>query len=513
MAITSWQEKAQEARDYRDASLAKVKPPIGPLPLSLPVNSLELPKQHLTPREYELTQEYDAIQLLAMLKEKEVTSEELTRAFLRRAALAQAAVNCVTELMWDDAIERAKFLDAQAEPVGPLHGLPFSVKQQHGMRGKPCHASYVAWIGEPSTINPINDILWDAGCVFYVRTTEPQSTMHLECNNNITGRTVNPYNRNLTPGGSTGGEGALLGYGASVFGMGGDIGGSVRGPASNNGVYGFKPTSKRLPLRGMKCAMIGNETVMPTFGPLTRRRETINLFMDVVLTAEPWRLDPGLFSKSWTPVSLEKPLKVAIQWDDGVVKSHPPMLRALREVAQACRNAGMEVVDWVSYEHEKAWDILSRLYFPDGGLDTIEVIEKSGEPLVPLTEWIINQPGVRKLDIRKLWALCGERDAYRAAHAAHWSDTADADRHEVDVILCPAVPGAAPPHECARCWDYTAQWNLLDYPAVVFPVTYVDAQKDPANAEYTPLNSQDKFNHELYDPNLYGGAPVCLQVV
>lgn len=93
MAITTWQEKAQKARNLRDASLSKVDPPLGPLPDPLPLSSQGLPKLLLTPREYELTQNYDAIALLKMLREKTLTSEELTRAFLRRAALAQAAVS------------------------------------------------------------------------------------------------------------------------------------------------------------------------------------------------------------------------------------------------------------------------------------------------------------------------------------------------------------------------------------------------------------------------------------
>lgn len=313
--------------------------------------------------------------------------------------------NCLTELMWDDAITRARYLDSLSKPLGPLHGLPISIKQHHGMNGKTNHASYVAWIGTPSVPNPINDILYNSGCVFYCRTNEPQSTMQLECNNNITGLTVNPWNRNLTPGGSSGGEGALVGFGGSVFGMGGDIGGSIRCPASNNGVYGFKPTSRRVPLSGMKCTMLGNETVIPTFGPLTRSRETLNLFMDVILKTEPWRYDPWLFPKQWTPVTFDRPLKIAVQWWDGVVKPHPPMIRALREVSDACRAAGHKVVDWVSLKHAEAWSIVSRLYFPDGGEDTLNLIKESGEPLLPLTKWIIEQPGVKKLSIQELWAV------------------------------------------------------------------------------------------------------------
>lgn len=92
MALKSWQEKAKEARDLRDETLSKVDPPFENLPDPLPLSSQDLPKQYLTPREYELTQNYDAIELLEMLCGKKTTSEELTRAFLRRAALAQYAV-------------------------------------------------------------------------------------------------------------------------------------------------------------------------------------------------------------------------------------------------------------------------------------------------------------------------------------------------------------------------------------------------------------------------------------
>lgn len=81
------------------------------------------------------------------------------------------------------------------------------------------------------------------------------------------------------------------------------------------------------------------------------------------------------------------------------------------------------------------------------------------------------------------------------------------------MILCPAIPGAAPPHECARYWPYTAHWNLLDYPAAVFPVTFVDPVKDKRDETYTPMNEQDRFNHDLYMAEWYVGAPVSLQVV
>ena len=67
----------------------------------------------------------------------------------------------------------------------------------------------------------------------------------------------------------------------------------------------------------------------------------------------------------------------------------------------------------------------------------------------------------------------------------------------VDVILCPAGPGAAPPLDCARYWGYTSQWNLLDYSALIFPVTKVDQQKDLKDTSYEPRNDKDAYNHNL----------------
>lgn len=263
----------------------------------------------------------------------------------------------------------------------------------------------------------------------------------------------------------------------------------------------------------MKAAMAGKDSVLATFGPLTVSRDTIHLFMKTLLDEEPWRLDPSLTVKPWTPEKITTPLKIAIEWSDGVVKPHPPVIRAMQEVAAACKAAGMEVVDWEPLDHAKAWDIVSGLYFPDGGEAALAPIIESGEPILPLTKFITEeQPNVKKRDMHQYWGLCVERDGYREAYARHWSKTAETGK-EVDVIICPTTPGAAPLHETARYWPYTSQWNLLDYPTVVFPVTFVDQEKDLKDESYVPTNEQDKYNHELYSPEAYAGAPVSLSVV
>ncbi len=159
--------------------------------------------------------------------------------------------------------------------------------------------------------------------------------------------------------------------------------------------------------------MLGKETILSTLGPMAKDRDSLELFMKVVLDAKPWRLDPGLTTKMWTPYRFTRPLKIAVQWWDGVVMPHPPMTRALREVADACKAAGMEVVEWdcTKLDHKKGWDITAGLYFPDGGAEVLGLLEGAGEPVLPLTKFIIHeQPTVKSYNMHELWEVSHSRD-------------------------------------------------------------------------------------------------------
>jgi amidase len=328
--------------------------------------------------------------------------------------------------------------------------------------------------------------------------------MHLETSSNFYGATTNPFNTQLTSGGSSGGEGALLGLRGSCLGIGTDIGGSIRSPAANCGVYGLRPTSHRLPFDGLAATMQGQEHIVPVIGPLSTSLAGLKLFMKTLIAAQPWRREPSLLPFPWRddpqlppfqlphhPASLAPPksLKVAVLWDDGVVRPHPPVTRALRAVADEMRSIpGTEVVDWTPHRHDAAWRIIASLYFADGGREELAAVAASGEPLRPLSRFILTEnPLVRPLSVAQLWELTCEREAYRAEYARLWGD--------VDVILCPVGPGVAPVLDGARYWGYTAQWNLLDYPAVVFPVDRVDVGVDGVE-EYVPRNREDRMNYE-----------------
>jgi amidase len=254
--------------------------------------------------------------------------------------------------------------------------------------------------------------------------------------------------------------------------------------------------------------MAGADPIPGVIGPMSTSLEGIKLFMKTVIESKPWLIEPALVPIPWDSdvhISSQKPLKVAIMWNDGVVTPHPPVTRALQEaVAHLNTIPNIEVVEWKPYLHDEAWAIISSLYFTDGGAEDVATIAESGEPWRPLTTWILKEnSGVKKLSPQKLYYWQEEREAYRKEYAKVWNETATGKDEKgglvgiIDVILCPVGPGVAPKHDTAKYWGYTSQWNLLDYPAVVFPVGRVDKTRDCLAREFEPLSGKDEENWAL----------------
>ncbi|KAB8298765.1 hypothetical protein EYC80_000940 [Monilinia laxa] len=528
-AGASWQEVAKDRQRHRDETISAVEPTI-PEITDVPLNTLSVAKQVLTADELKIT-EATVEDLVAKLAKGELSSIQVASAFLRRAGLAQKMTNCITELLPERALSRARYLDeylkANGKTLGPLHGIPISVKEHVGVEGLDHNAGFVAWVGRTSPVDShILEIFLNAGAIIYARTTQPQTLMHLETNNNIYGVTVNPFNTTLTCGGSSGGEGALVGFRGSCLGIGTDIGGSIRSPAANNGVYGMKPTARRLPVDGWTATMAGSEHIVPTIGPLSTSLEGCKAFMKTLIDAKPWYKEPSLLPLPWKEEKFfrGKKLKVAVLWDDGVVKPHPPVTRAIKQVVDKLKgNDNIEVIEWKPYKHDLAWEIIANLYFADGGLQELDAIKESGEPILPLTEHIINQNShLRAHSITSVWEAQFRREAYRTEYAKIWNETATSKGSNgelegmVDVILSPVGPGSAPKLDTSKWWGYTSQWNLLDYPALVFPVDVVNVEKDNIKETYTPRNEQDKYNWDLweqYGAEGYKDAPISLQLI
>ncbi|KAF2246347.1 amidase [Trematosphaeria pertusa] len=509
-----WQAVAEEARDHRDRTLSQVSPTPPEVAADLPKNVMYIPEELLDPTTISITKLLPE-ELLSVLAKGQLSAVEVTTAFLQRSAVAQGLANCITEFLPSLALDRARELDAYYEehkrPIGSLHGLPVSVKEHIGFRGLRCTTGYVAhWDNISKEDAHVLQILQDAGAVFHCRTTIPQTMMHLETDSNLYGVTSNPYNTRVTSGGSSGGEGALIALRGSCLGIGSDVGGSIRNPAANCGIYGIKPTAFRIPTDGWGYLMAGADVIESVLGPLSTSLTGLTLFMKTIVDAEPWLTEPALIPMPWRDIELPKdrPLRIGVLWHDGVVRPHPPITRALKMATERLKEKGVEVTDFEPYLHDEAWAILSSLYFTDGGEEDTEAINSSGEPWRPLSDWIIkDNPCVKKLDVGELTYWLEEREAYRKEYALHWKKSG------IDALLCPVGPGVAPKHDTAKYWGYTSQWNLLDYPGVVFPVCKVDKEKDRLEEQGKPLSGHDKDNRKLWDSEEFHSLPVSLQLV
>ncbi|KAK9468048.1 amidase signature domain-containing protein [Lipomyces arxii] len=512
-----------KAIKIRDDSIAKVEPSLGKLPDPLPLNVTGIPAELLTKEECEITQT-EPLDLIGKIALGELTAVEVAKAYLRRAALAQKLLNCVTELLPERALGRAAELDEYyrktGKTIGPFHGLPISSKEHFSVKNRYVNASFVAWTEKFVTEDAhVIEIMESLGGVLFARSTQPQTIMHVETETVIYGTTTNPYNRNLSSGGSTGGEGALLGFNATALGMGTDIGGSARWPAASNGRYGMRPTANRIPMRGLIGPAAGAESISGAIGPLAQSRRTMEHFMKHVIGTKPWITEPGLLAVPWREAPLTPgKLKIGVLMTDDVVNPLPPVKRALNIVVEALKKGvpgwEIELVPFKAQKHDYAWELTSQLYYPDGGEKVLNLLASVGEEPLPLTKWILSEnPYVKKQDIHSLWELNVKRDAYRTMYSDYWNESGKEDGHPIDVVLCPVAPGVACLHGTAKYWSYTSQWNLLDYPAATFPVTVVDQDLDKVEPDYEPMNEQDRFFYDLYSPEKFTDAPVNLQVV
>src|SRR6201996_4953709 len=195
----------------------------------------------------------DATELAERIARRDVSPVEVMQAHLDRIAEVNPKVNAIVTLA-DSALEDAKKAEAAVKSgarLGPLHGVPFTVKDGIDtagvltQRGSPIFAGRV-----PETDATVVARMKAAGAILLAKTNPPEFSYSVETDNLLTGQTNNPWNLDYTPGGSSGGESAAIAAGMTPLGLGSDLSISTRGPAAHTGVLGFKATHGRLPMTG-----------------------------------------------------------------------------------------------------------------------------------------------------------------------------------------------------------------------------------------------------------------------
>jgi amidase len=316
-----------------------------------------------------------AVDAAAVIRAKQMSSVELTQHTLRRIDAFQPTLNAYVYQLREDALAAAAAADeaiARSEDVGPLHGVPITVKESFGVAGYPC-----TW-GIPPLRNakaPAHSVavrrLLEAGAILLGATNVPLELMDGQSFNAIYGTSNNPWDLSRTPGGSSGGTAAAIAAGLAFLGMGSDIGGSIRAPAAFCGIYGHKPTLDLISLTGHAPGgthePAGFSTLLAAAGPMARSADDIEIALRVL--AEPRAPESKAFK--WTLPSPRHhtlaDFRVGYLLEDRLTPVSAETQTVLESVIRACESAGATLrhgwPDGVRFR-----DVLDTYYFMLGAV-------------------------------------------------------------------------------------------------------------------------------------------------
>ncbi|BEI86477.1 hypothetical protein CcaverHIS002_0607640 [Cutaneotrichosporon cavernicola] len=519
--------------NWEDISKAKIATREAKIPaawrISAPaknLNVMDVPRSCgiLTARELEIT-ETPAVDLVDAMVGRKYTSEEVTTAFCKRAAIAHQVTNCLTEIMFDEGIAQARTIDEEykrtGKPKGLMHGLPISLKDHIGVEGFDATVGFISHCNKPVSEDALLvSALRDAGAVFFCKTNVPTGMLMGDTYNNVWGHTGNPYNTDYGSGGSSGGESTLLAMRGSPLGVGSDIGGSIRMPAAITGIYGLKGAAGRFPSLGCKSGLPGQEAVKGVQGPMSADLSSLELWSKVIVAAKPWETDPMCYPVEWRDdFTLPRQLCFGIMMDDGAVRPTPPVKRALLELKAALEAAGHKVVEWTPYNPVEGQQTLLRCLTGDGGGKMYEQVrggpfpEPWGKDLAMFEERY-NSSKTAPPTVGQLWQIQVDRNAYLRKLLESWAATKEISGtgRPIDGLISPCIAFPAAPKNRFRHFGYTGLWNLADFVGVTVPVTF--ATKDDVVTEtIEPRCDDEGAVYKNYNADQLDGMPVGLQIL
>jgi amidase len=312
-----------------------------------------------------------ATELAQRIARRQLSSAEVVDAHLARIDAVNPALNAVVRVLADEARAAAALADkrlADGETVGPLHGVPFTVKENIDMAGLP-----TTW-GVPALATavvpadaPIVERMRAAGAIPIARTNLPDMALRVHTDSSLHGLTRNPWHPGRTAGGSSGGEAAALASGMSPIGLGNDIGGSLRNPANACGIASIRPSAGRVPDAGFVPAenRLLAVQLMNVQGPMARRVADVRLGLQVLMGAHP--RDPWSIDAPFEGPILARPIRVAVLPEPPGGGTDPKVAAAVRRAAQALVDAGYVVEETCPPRYDDAIGCWRRLIMGDFG--------------------------------------------------------------------------------------------------------------------------------------------------
>ncbi|PRP88416.1 hypothetical protein PROFUN_03330 [Planoprotostelium fungivorum] len=487
--------------------------------------------------------------LARMIRDRRATVAQVVGAFSERALKGHAEFNFLTEVMIAEAMKQAREMDEnRPKKIPPLYGIPMSIKDNVDVKGFDTCYGFSSLTFKPAQQDAhIVQVLRSLGAIFIVKTNVPQTLMAFDSDNPVFGATSNPFNKKLIPGGSSGGEAAVLAYNGAAFGWGSDIGGSLRIPAGFCGNYALKPTHGRFPTVGCSPhSTRGQIAIVAVAGPMARSMKDLEYVTRIFLNVDISDMDPALQYSPYKDVKIHRKLRFGYYTDDGIVRSSPAVHRSIQETVDALRKEGHEVFP---FQPPRMIDAV-RIYFGIMGSDNLRTLTKHVAPdpysaavggfvkllRIPLivrriVGWIASyyqQDVVAAIvgtnsncDVTQMWEIQDELRQYKLDFWEAWKAAASSDGTAMDGIIAPVQsipPGAhGSTEKTGSAAVSTYLYNMLDYTAGVVPGSVVDPSKDkPADEKWFAGRSKgwlESIVYKYYDPVVQENAPLGIQVV
>lgn len=307
-----------------------------------------------------------AVDLAAGIRRKEFSCREVVQAHLDRISAVNADVNAITMVLSESvlqAAERADKVIASGDQIGPLHGVPFTIKENIDLVGTPTtHGVVDLKNSMPEADAPVITHLKRAGAIPIGRTNLPDFGLRWHTDNDLHGPTRNPWDPTRTPGGSSGGEAAAIATGLSPLGVGNDMGGSIRYPAQCCGITGLRPSLGRVS-RIVSSIFPDDPTFYPQIasvnGPMARHVGDLRLALDVMSQADP--RDPWWTPAVWGGHAGSEPIRIAVTGRTAGPSVDPTVAAGVETAAAVLADHGYEVEDARPPRLDEATQIIEQL--------------------------------------------------------------------------------------------------------------------------------------------------------
>jgi Asp-tRNA(Asn)/Glu-tRNA(Gln) amidotransferase A subunit family amidase len=426
----------------------------------------------------------DLVFLSAMLmaeriRKKRLSPVEIVDAHLGQIERLNPTLNAFVQVDAEGARQAAQ--DAEiavmhGKTLGPLHGIPISIKSSMAVAGMLCESGTRLRAGFVPVLDaPLVARLRAAGAIVMGVTNTPEFLMAWETDNLLYGRTNNPWDLQRTPGGSSGGEAAAIAAGMSAGGVGSDGGGSIRVPAHFSGICGLKPTPGRIPATGHYPVSAGPFALIGVVGPMARAVDDLKVLFEVMQGPDIGDACAAPVPVRWPTEDEARKLRVGYFEDDGRTLVTAETRAAVRCAAEALRGAGFQVEHFEPEGLEEARRLWHKFFVVAGGMLLRPMFGGRESDLSPLLkqflEWSAAEPALTGETLLEVWI---QRDALRARFLKQME--------HYPILVCPAAAIPAFRHgertwqvegktvHYLDAWSYTEFFNLLGNPAAVVPV-------------------------------------------